>query len=133
MTAARALPMKATIGLFFLLSLNACTDRTSVAPADASVQTETSSDSRVLVTTDLVTLRTGESALVRLTGESDAAPARRWSTDNGRIAAVDADGNITGLATGTTTVTVTSGERTTDILVTVLPSRERLAAAGTRK
>lgn len=132
MSATRGLPTTAAIGLLLLVSLTACTDAATTGLPDglsASVGTSTGAPSRVLVTTDLVTLRVGESARVALAGESEATSTRQWATDNARIATVDLAGTITGRAVGSTTVAVTSGTRTTDILVTVLPDAPRVADA----
>ncbi|MCC7054124.1 MAG: Ig-like domain-containing protein [Gemmatimonadaceae bacterium] len=87
----------------------------------------------MLVTSDLVTLHVGETASIRLAAAADQAANRRWATDDPAIADVDMAGTITGKETGSTTVTVTAGDRTTDILVTVLPVSTKSAVKAAQK
>ena len=98
----------------------ACDDRTIISPDTQSEPQE--QVARLSVTSDLVTLKTGESTEIRLTGPAGADGHEVWSTDDSSIAEVDESGMILARNVGTTTVTVSNAGKVTDVIVTVLPA-----------
>ena len=98
----------------------ACDDRTIISPDTQSEPQE--QVARLSVTADLVTLKTGESTAIRLTGPAGADGHEVWSTDDSSIAEVDESGMILARNVGTTTVTVSNAGKVTDVIVTVLPA-----------
>ena len=99
----------------------ACDDRTIISPDTQGEPQELVT--RLSVTADLVTLKTGESTEIRLTGPAGADGHEVWSTDDSSIAEVDESGMILARNVGTTTVTVSNAGKVTDVIVTVLPAR----------
>jgi hypothetical protein len=113
----------ALFSCLLLAGATACNDdMTSTAPALPGQPSTTLA--RISVTNDLITLRAGERATIELPGDVNSTEAHAWTSDNAQIAQVDADGTISGLAVGTTTITVSSDGKSTDVLVTVLPAEE---------
>jgi hypothetical protein len=120
------------VGMAMLgLSAVACSDQNVTAPAPAPAAQTVPQNTVILlgVSRDIVTLNEGERAVVKLPERSaDEHASAVWNVDNPSVASVSPDGTIIGLATGTTMVTVTEAERSTDIVVTVLPTVEAEAA-----
>ncbi len=100
----------------------ACDDQTSIAPVAASAAGTGPSVARLMVASDLVTLKTGDQVEIDLPGASPANARLLWSSDDASIADVDNAGVITARNVGSTTVTVSEAGKATDILVTVLPA-----------
>jgi hypothetical protein len=115
------------------LSAVACSDQnvTAPAPAQAPAAQTVAANTVILlgVSRDIVTLNEGESVVVRLAeSPTDDHASAVWTAENPSVASVSPDGTIVGLATGTTMVTVTEAHRSSDIVVTVLPTTEPEAA-----
>ena len=112
---------RSAIALLLLVSVVGCDDQTSMSPV-TSGQVSSTSVARLTVTSDLVTLKTGESVEIALAEASASEGRHLWSSDDASIADVDNAGNNTARKVGSTTITVSEAGKATDILVTVLPS-----------
>ena len=119
-TVQRTALTRCSIVSLLLFGAVACDDRTIISP-DTQIQPQ-EQVTRLSVTADLVTLKTGESTEIRLTGPAGADGHEVWSTDDSSIAEVDESGMILARNVGTTTVTVSNAGKVTDVIVTVLPA-----------
>lgn len=108
----------ATLLLFVAV---ACDDQASMAPVAASTGASAPL-TRLMVASDLVTLKTGDQVEIALPGAAPTNARLLWSSDDASIADVDNAGVITARGVGSTTVTVSEAGKATDILVTVLPA-----------
>ena len=119
-TVQRTAFVRCSIVTLLLFGAVACDDRTIISP---DIQSEPSElVTRLSVTADLVTLKTGETTEIRLTGVAGADGHQVWSSDDASIAEVDGSGMILARNVGTTTVTVSNAGKVTDVIVTVLPA-----------
>ena len=119
-TVQRTALMRCSIVTLLLFGSVACDDRTIISPDVKSEPLE--QVTRLSVTADLVTLKTGETTEIRLTGAVGADGHQVWSSDDVSIAEVDESGMILARNVGTTTVTVSNAGKVTDVIVTVLPA-----------
>ena len=119
-TVQRTALTRCSIVTLLLFGAVACDDRTIISP-DTHIEPQ-EQVTRLSVTADLVTLKTGESTEIRLTGPAGADGHEVWSTDDSSIAEVDESGMILARNVGTTTVTVSNAGKVTDVIVTVLPA-----------
>ena len=119
-TVQRTALTRCSIVTLLLFGAVACDDRTIISP-DAQLEPQ-EQVTRLSVTADLVTLKTGESTEIRLTGPAGADGHQVWSSDDSSIAEVDESGMILARNVGTTTVTVSNAGKVTDVIVTVLPA-----------
>ena len=111
---------RAAISLLLFISV-ACDDQMSSSPV-ATSPTSSVSLARLMVASDLVTLKTGDHVEISIPGESTTSARLLWSSDDASIADVDNAGVITARSVGSTTITVSEAGKATDILVTVLPA-----------
>ena len=111
---------RCSIVTLLLFGTVACDDRAIISPDTRSEPQE--QVTHLSVTADLVTLKTGESTEIRLTGTAAADGHQVWSSDDTSIAEVDESGMILARNVGTTTVTVSNSGKVTDVIVTVLPA-----------
>ena len=119
-TVQRTALTRCSIATLLLFGTVACDDRAIISPDTRSESQE--QVTRLSVTADLVTLKTGESTEIRLTGPAAADGHQVWSSDDTSIADVDETGMILARNVGTTTVTVSNSGKVTDVIVTVLPA-----------
>ena len=104
-----------------LFTAVACDDQMSSSPV-ATSPTSSVSLARLMVASDLVTLKTGDHVEISIPGASVTSARLLWSSDDASIADVDNTGVITARNVGSTTITVSEAGKATDILVTVLPA-----------
>ena len=119
-TGQRTAFVRCSIVTLLLFGTVACDDHAIISPDTRSEPQE--QVTRLSVTADLVTLKTGESTEIRLTGPAAADGHQVWSSDDSSIAEVDESGMILARNVGTTTVTVSNAGKVTDVIVTVLPA-----------
>lgn len=103
-----------------VFALTACTETDPLEKPTAKVDAPSMT---VGVGEDVVILRQGESRTV-VPAKSAAGTAREtWASADRTIADVNQAGTITGVSVGTTMVTVSLRGKSTDLLVTVLPTQ----------
>ena len=101
------------------LVLTACEDQAMIDPTSTKAEPVAT---QIGVSSDLVTIREGESVRIRAVDGATASRDVSWTTADESIAAVDVRGNVRGIAIGTTMITVVSRNGSSDVVVTVLPS-----------
>ena len=100
--------------------LAACDDHSTIDPT-SSPMAASGVATRSGVSRDIVTIEEGQSTRIHALDGAAASRDITWSSADEEIAAVDAQGNIRGIAVGTTTLTVVSLNGSSDVVVTVLP------------
>ena len=97
-----------------------CDDQPTLSPIR---RTATAEVPLLRVADDMVKLHEHDVAFIRLSSQQLPSGVR-WSSDDPSIVTVDPDGKIHCLRTGSTTITVSSKDYATDVLVTVLPASD---------
>ena len=104
-----------------LFSAVACQEQSASATSPVST-VPSQRVARLTVSSDLITLHEGDRVEVQLAGASAHEVRSVWSSDDPKIAAVDASGVIVANDVGSTTITVAADGKATDVFVTVLPA-----------